>query len=486
MDDAQLLQEYVERRSERAFAELVGRHVNLVYSTALRMVRDTTLAEDVTQTVFIQLARKASSIRSGNALTGWLYRVTHGHAVNAMRDERSRRQHETEAVNMAQSDNPTSTAWESIALHLEEAMDALTEQDQNAVLHRFFQDRSWREVGAILALSEDGAQKRVSRALDKLRQHLARRGVVASASVLGMAITGNAVQAAPAGLASIVTAASLAGATGVGSFSFSTLIKTILMKKTTYAILSTVIVAAVSIPFIVAKVGSTDAPITTASLNKGLVMHLTFDRDETGDNEVTDTSGQGNYGKASGVHWTADGKKGGAYEFTADGDQIEIENNKSLNPKQLTLAAWIKTTTKDDVWRRIFDKSYNKGFALSIAADWQGNKWSSLASLELGPGTHFSLTKTVVADGQWHQIVATFDGTKQLLFVDGKQECKPLLWKKTDKLGATDFNLVIGCNRSNLKEDDLGKSFRGLIDEPMMWDRALSPKEVAFLYQSQQ
>lgn len=158
MDDAQLLREYVERQSEQAFAELVGRHVNLVYSTVLRMVRDASLAEDVTQAVFIQLARKAPSIRSGNALPGWLYRVTHGQAVNAMRAERTRRQHETEAVNMAQSDQPSTAAWESIAPHLEEAMNALTERDQNAVLQRFFQGRSWREVGAILALSEDGVK----------------------------------------------------------------------------------------------------------------------------------------------------------------------------------------------------------------------------------------------------------------------------------------------------------------------------------------
>ena len=485
MDDAQLLREYVERQSEQAFAELVGRHVNLVYSTVLRMVRDASLAEDVTQAVFIQLARKAPSIRSGNALPGWLYRVTHGQAVNAMRAERTRRQHETEAVNMAQSDQPSTAAWESIAPHLEEAMNALTERDQNAVLQRFFQGRSWREVGAILALSEDGAQKRVTRALDKLRLHLARHGVAASASVIGMAISVNAVQAAPAGLASAVASASLAGAASTGSFSFLTLIKTLLMKKTACVILTTAIVAAVSIPLIVTKANPTNAPVTAESLGKGLVLHFTFDEDETGDNQITDTSGRENHGKASGVRWTADGRKGGAYEFTADGDGITVPNNASLNPKQFTLAAWIKTTTKDAIWRRIFDKSYNQGFALSIAADWQGNKWGGLASLEIGPGTHFSLTKTVVADGQWHQVVATFDGTEQLLFVDGKPECKPLRWEKPRQVWNPDINLVIGCNRSNLKEDDLGKSFRGTIDEPMMWDRALSPKEVAFLYESQ-
>jgi hypothetical protein len=191
---------------------------------------------------------------------------------------------------------------------------------------------------------------------------------------------------------------------------------------------------------------------------------------------------------AAGVRWTSDGRRGGAYEFTADGDEIVISNNPSLNPKQLTLAAWIKTSYTDAIWRRIFDKSYTQGYALSIAGDFGKQTWRGQASLEMGPGTHFSVTRIKVADGQWHQVVATFDGTDEMLFVDGKLEARPLRWKKGAKLGATDFNLVIGCNRSNLSpaENDLGASFRGLIAEPMMWNRALSANEVAFLYQSQQ
>jgi hypothetical protein len=196
-------------------------------------------------------------------------------------------------------------------------------------------------------------------------------------------------------------------------------------------------------------------------------------------------SGHGNHGRAAGIRWTPDGKKGGAYEFTADGDQIEITNNGSLNPKQLTLAAWIKTTTRDAIWRRVFDKSYTRGYALSIAGEWQGNKWNGQASLEMGPGTHLSLTKSMVADGQWHHLAATFDGTEQRLYVDGKPEGWALRWAQPAQLEATDFNLVIGCNRSSLGDYDFGMSFRGFIDEPMMWNRALSPEEVAFLYRSQ-
>jgi RNA polymerase sigma factor (sigma-70 family) len=482
-NDAELLREYVESQSDAAFAELVGRHVNLVYSTAFRMVRETALARDIVQAVFIQLARKASTVREGNALPGWLYHVTHCQAVNALRAEHTRRQHETEAMMQAQLLD-TTTAWEYIGSRLEEAMHTLSLAEQNLIVMRFFEEQSWREVGNALALSEDTVQRRVGRALEKLRAHFARRGVAVSASVLGLTIAANAVQAAPAELASTVATASLAGAAVSESFNLLTIIKIILMKKTTYAILTAAIVAAVSIPLIVAQAGPTQEPVNESSLRKGLILHFTFDQDAAG-GKVTDVSGRGNNGKASRVHWTPDGKNGGAYEFTADGDEIMVANNKSLNPKQLTLAAWIKTSYTDDKWRRIFDKSYTQGFAVSIAGDYQKNKWRGLVSLEMGPGTHFSLTKSKVADGQWHLVVATFDGTQQLLFVDGKQEGWSQRWKKGQKLGSSDFNLVIGCNRSNLKEDDLGSSFRGLIDEPMMWNRALSTNEVAFLFESQ-
>jgi hypothetical protein len=92
---------------------------------------------------------------------------------------------------------------------------------------------------------------------------------------------------------------------------------------------------------------------------------------------------------AAGVRWTADGKRGGAYEFTDDGDEIVISNNKSLNPKQLTLAAWIKTSCMDDKWRRIFDKSYTEGYALSIAGDFGKQTWRGQA--QPGDGTGNSL-----------------------------------------------------------------------------------------------
>lgn len=488
MDDDGLLQQYVEHRSEKAFADLVTRHIDLVYSTAFRVAQGADLAEDVCQSVFIELARKAGTIRSGNTLPGWLYRVTRCQAANAVRGDRIRRERETEAMNMTPTETESLNTWESILPHLDEAMHTLNEDEQNAIVQRFFQGRSWREVGSALRLSEDAAQKRVTRALVKLHAHMVRHGVTVSASSVGMAIAAHAVHAAPANLAATVSAVSMTWAGCVGSSTLATTtLKALLMKKTTIGILAAfVLVAGVTTPLIVSHVNQArgNGPVTEKSLQRGLVLHMTFDQDESGNGTITDMSGQGNNGRASGVRWTADGKKGGAYEFTADGNEIVIANNKSLNPGQLTLAAWIKTSYADDRWRRIFDKSYSRGFALSVAGDWQKNNWRGLASTELGPGTHFILTKTKVNDGEWHLLVTTFDGTVEKLYVDGQPQSE-LVWKKPGGIGATDFNLVIGCNRSNLNEDDLGMSFRGLIDEPRMWNRALSAPEVSFLFNSE-
>ena len=495
-----LLADYVANGSEPAFRELVARYVNLVYSTAVRLVNgDTHRAEDVVQTVFADLARLAGTLSRDVMLGGWLHRRTWHVATTLMRNERRRQHREREAAEMNTLSDCAETRFEQIAPILDDAINQLGARDRAAIVLRFFEHRDLRAISEALSSNEDAAQKRVSRAVEKLRSYFVQRGAVASPTAIGSMIAANAVQAAPAGLAATVATAALAGAAGSSAFSLaSILIKTTLMKKTTI-IIAAVILAALVVSVSTAKIkqARANAPVTAQSLGRGLMLDMTFDQDEAihgvmsdssgkiKGGKITDRSGQENHGVAAGVRWTADGQRGGAYEFTADGDEIVISNTQSLNPKQLTLAAWIKTSFTDDKWRRIFDKSYTLGYALSIAGDYQKNQWRGLASIEIGPGTHFILSKTRVADGQWHQIVTTCDGTEEWLYVDGQPQAS-MRWKQPGQVGANDFNLVIGCNRSNLKEDDLGSSFRGLIDEPMMWNRALSTKEVAFLYQSQQ
>src|SRR5947207_13224664 len=210
--DQQLLRDYTGRRSEAAFAELVRRHVDFVYSAALRMVRDAHLAEDVAQGVFVALAENAQQLRERPALSGWLHRTAQNLAANTVRSDVRRRAREQEAAAMNELHDPDAV-WEHIAPHLDNALGELNEADRDALLLRYFQRQSAREMAQTLGTSEDAAQKRVSRAVERLREFLAKRGVTVGASGLVVVISANAVQAAPVGLAVTISTAALAGTT---------------------------------------------------------------------------------------------------------------------------------------------------------------------------------------------------------------------------------------------------------------------------------
>lgn len=248
MTDQQLLCDYAERHSESAFAELVRRYLDLVYSAALRMVRDTHLAEDITQGVFVALAQNARQLTDHPVLSGWLHRTAQNLAANAVRTDVRRRIREQEAATMnellsAESD----VSWEHIAPHLDDALGELNEVDRDALLLRYFENKSLREVGATLGTSDDTAQKRVSRAVERLREFFAKRGVTVGVSGLAVVISANAVQAAPVGLAvTVSTAAALAGTTFVTTAT-ATAIKTIAMttlQKTLFTVTVAVLAGA--------------------------------------------------------------------------------------------------------------------------------------------------------------------------------------------------------------------------------------------------
>jgi len=218
MDDLALLREYAVNHSDDAFAELVSRHVNFVHSAALRQAGDPNLAEEVTQAVFVILAQKAGRISDKTILTGWLFRTTRFAALAQMRAETKRRQREQEAY--MQNELQTSTAdeyWSQISPCLDEALAALGEKDRQAVLLRFFENKSLTEVGMALGTSEGTVGKRVSRALDKLRKFFARRGVISTTAIIAGVISANSVQAAPAGLATTITATAVKGSAAAGS-----------------------------------------------------------------------------------------------------------------------------------------------------------------------------------------------------------------------------------------------------------------------------
>ena len=210
MDDMELLREWAEQGSDEAFRTLVERHLNLVYSVARRSVPTVSQAEEVTQTVFIILARKAHGLSPRTVLSGWLYRTTRFAALELLRGE-SRRESRREALaDMEPAD--AHSLWPQLAPVLEEALDQMPSRDRDALVLRFMEERSLREVGRTLGVSEEAARKRVERSLEKLRALLARRGVTTSTALLSGALTTNAVLSAPGGLAHSVTREATASA----------------------------------------------------------------------------------------------------------------------------------------------------------------------------------------------------------------------------------------------------------------------------------
>jgi RNA polymerase sigma factor (sigma-70 family) len=212
--DAQLLRDYADGGDEAAFGALVARYTDLVYSSALRQVESPDAAADIVQGVFLDLARKADSVgaqlEAHASLAGWLHRGTRYAALNHLRANRRRITNERQAMEQLVTDSEPSPDWEVIRPVLDEALDSLEDADREAVLMRYFQQRDFRTVGEALGVNDDTAQKRVSRALERLRGFFSQRKVTVGATALGVLLSAHAVQAAPAGLAA-ATAAAVAG-----------------------------------------------------------------------------------------------------------------------------------------------------------------------------------------------------------------------------------------------------------------------------------
>ncbi|MBL9188156.1 MAG: sigma-70 family RNA polymerase sigma factor [Opitutaceae bacterium] len=211
--DHDLLRCYAAENSEAAFAALVERHLNLTYSVARRITRSPQLAEEVAQAVFLDLARHARALKPDTPLVAWLHVVSRRTAIDTVRRE-SRRQAREAAAALLTEDaamNPTPDPWPVIEPLLDEAVESLDATDRHAILLRYFQNKSLREVGAALGTSDDAAQKRVSRALDQLRTFLIRRGVTVSAAAFATHLPAHAILTAPAGLAGLISSAVFSG-----------------------------------------------------------------------------------------------------------------------------------------------------------------------------------------------------------------------------------------------------------------------------------
>ncbi len=227
-----LVREFAASQSEPAFAALVERHIALVHSAALRQAGDAHLAEEITQAVFIILARKAASLGPKTVLSAWLYRTTRYAAADALRARRRRQAREQEAHMQSILNQPDADIWAQLAPLLDDALAELGETDRAALVLRFIENKTAREIAGALRMEEAAAQKRVARALEKLRAIFVKRGIALTATVIAGAVAANSVQAAPAGLAVKVSVIAAKGA--AVTTSITTLVKGTL-KIMTYA-----------------------------------------------------------------------------------------------------------------------------------------------------------------------------------------------------------------------------------------------------------
>jgi RNA polymerase sigma factor (sigma-70 family) len=220
MDDHQLLEEFRLSRSQEAFRRLMERHLPMVYSAACRMMPDSSLAQDITQNVFLTLSQKADSIRPPQVVGGWLYRTTRHIAMHTIRSEQRRREREEAAATLQtlqMDDHPN-----PILADLEPALDELDSADRDPLVLRFFENRSLREVGTELGISEDAARMRVNRAVERLREVFSRHGATVSSAALLTALGLTANAAVPAGLSAAITTA-VFGATATTTIAMTTM-----------------------------------------------------------------------------------------------------------------------------------------------------------------------------------------------------------------------------------------------------------------------
>jgi RNA polymerase sigma factor (sigma-70 family) len=220
----ELVREFARNRSEAAFTELVRRHVNLVYSIARRCTGSDGDAEDVTQAVFVILARKAAGLRARTVLTGWLAETTRYTAACVVRGHARRHAREQEAyMQSTLTDDDTAEAWARLAPHLETGMAQLGERDRTLLTLRFYENKTGPEAAALLGLREAAVHKRTARALEKLQKYFIQQGVALTATVIAGAVAANSVQAAPMGLAAKVSVIAAKGA--ATTTSIATLVK---------------------------------------------------------------------------------------------------------------------------------------------------------------------------------------------------------------------------------------------------------------------
>jgi RNA polymerase sigma factor (sigma-70 family) len=265
VEDKELIRQYAAERSESAFAELVRRHLGMVYGAALRQVNgDAHLAQDLAQTVFTRLAAKAATLQGATSIAGWLYTNTRFAAVKAVRSEARRRAREQEVVAMNEINAKEAGGWNELRPMIDEALGELGEADREAIVLRYFESYEFALVGSALGVSENAARMRVDRALEKLRAVLRKRGVATTGAALAGALAESSATAVPAQLAAGITSAALAQTAAMSAVSAPSILKMIAMKKISLAAVGALAFSAATV-LVVRNLSNSNPQTVTAS-----------------------------------------------------------------------------------------------------------------------------------------------------------------------------------------------------------------------------
>ncbi|MFT3783896.1 MAG: sigma-70 family RNA polymerase sigma factor [Nibricoccus sp.] len=277
LSDSELLQRFTQEASQEAFRDLVTRHIDFVYATALRQAGSDARAKDIAQEVFTSLAKKARSLIGRGDLVGWLHTSTCYAAATLRRSEARREQREQKAQAMQENLQPANDPldWDKLRPLLDDALHELSESDREAILLRYFKQRSFGEIGTTLGLSEEAARKRIDRGVEKLRGILSKRGITSTAVALELAMAGQAAVAAPAGLATSVAATSLAAAAHATTF-----MSQLLVGVQTAAVIASVVAAVISVSMVVKRVDSARQAERAVTTEQRSVSQLEKDRNQ--------------------------------------------------------------------------------------------------------------------------------------------------------------------------------------------------------------
>ena len=252
--DRDLIREYARNGAEASFGELVHRHIDLVYSTAFRVLRNAELADEVSQRVFVALARNAKKLEDRAVLAGWLHQTARHFALETVRSEERRRQREKEAADIRSLDsNETQSDWDQIAPYLDAALAQLDQDDRDAILLRYFERKTAKEIGEELGLTAEAAQKRATRALERLRMIFAQRGVPTATTALATLLSLQSIQSAPVGLAASVIAAGAAQTLTSATSTIGLIMASMKIKIG----LAAALIAAASIPIVLQHITNT-------------------------------------------------------------------------------------------------------------------------------------------------------------------------------------------------------------------------------------